>query len=336
MGEPPAYLRAADTVSTYPRGSTRMPAPCRYVFARIHPGGPAAQSSGIGPTRLILRLRGVPLVTGSNGNVAVHDELMLGRRELSARFRVSPPRTLSAGELLEGAPRSSSVICHLVVGWACQFHGFSDGHQAIVDVYTPGDVIGLDAVLRTRPSGRVMTLTSVTTEVIDAAREFTDLMTCRSTALYVAWLLGRRQQRLDRLLAAISSLDARGRLATIVLDFYARLRRQRLITGSSYNLPLTQIQIGAYLGLTVAHVNRVLRSLRDERIVQLEKHCVPILDFERLSRLTLSGRVANSAAALEAALSDEPAPAGGQRARIAPNFGQPSLRPAAVGSASVT
>jgi len=275
-------------------------------------------------------------VTVPNGDVAVRDELMLGRRELTARFRVSPPRTLSAGERLVGDARSSNAICYLVAGWACQFHGFSDGHQAIVDVYMPGDVIGLDAVLRTRPSGRVMTLTSVTAEVIDAAREFTDLMTCRSTALYVAWLLGRRQRRSDRFLAAVSSLDARGRLATMVLDFYARLRRQRLITGSSYNLPLTQIQIGAYLGLTVAHVNRVLRSLRDERIVQLEKHCVTILDFERLSRLTLSGGIANSAAGLEAALSDEPAPAGGQRARMAAKFGESSLRAAAVSSASVT
>jgi hypothetical protein len=38
--------------------------------------------------------------------------------------------------------------------------------------------------------------------------------------------------------------------------------RQNSITGSTYNLPLAQIQIGAYLGLTVAHVNHVLPSLR--------------------------------------------------------------------------
>jgi hypothetical protein len=37
-----------------------------------------------------------------------------------------------------------------------------------------------------------------------------------------------------------------------------------------------QNQIGADLGFTVVHVNRVLRSLRDERMVNLEKHCVTI------------------------------------------------------------
>jgi hypothetical protein len=37
-----------------------------------------------------------------------------------------------------------------------------------------------------------------------------------------------------------------------------------------------QNQIGAYLGVTVVHVNHVLRSLRDKRIFNLEKHFVTI------------------------------------------------------------
>jgi CRP-like cAMP-binding protein len=113
-------------------------------------------------------------------------------------------------------------------------------------------------------------------------------MADRSIALYLAWLLSKRQRRADRLLAAISSLDARGRVAMMVLDFYTRLRRRKLVMGSTYNLPLTQVQIGQYLGLTMVHVNRVLRALRDERIVNLERHCVTILDLERLTSLTPS------------------------------------------------
>jgi len=37
--------------------------------------------------------------------------------------------------------------------------------------------------------------------------------------------------------------------------------------------------------LTTVHVNRVLRSLRDERIVKIEKHGVAILDLERVMSL---------------------------------------------------
>ena len=42
--DPHIYMRPK-RYPCIPRGSTRMPAPCRYVFARIHLGGPAAQSS---------------------------------------------------------------------------------------------------------------------------------------------------------------------------------------------------------------------------------------------------------------------------------------------------
>jgi DNA-binding transcriptional regulator LsrR (DeoR family) len=77
----------------------------------------------------------------------------------------------------------------------------------------------------------------------------------------------------------------------MVLDFYTRVHRRKLIASPVYNLPLTQIHIGSYLGLTVAHVNRMLRSLRDVQIVNLEKHCVTILNLERLMSLAQSGEI---------------------------------------------
>ena len=83
----------------------------------------------------------------------------------------------------------------------------------------------------------------------------------------------------------------------MVLDFYKRLRRQRLTTSTGYYLPLTQRQIGSYLGLTVVHVNRVLRSLRDERIVNLERHYVSILNIEQLTKLAQDGEVTGPAPA---------------------------------------
>ena len=265
------------------------------------------------------------LVTGSNGNLALRDELVLGRRELSVRFLALPPRTLKAGEPLASVG-ASNVIYHLVAGWACQSRSFSDGHQAIVDIYLPGDVIGFDAVLQTRPLKEVMALTSIVIELIESENALTELMSSRHIALYIAWLLGRRQRRTDRLVATISSLDARGRLATMLLDFYTRLNRQKLITGPTFALPLTQIQIGAYLGLTVAHVNRVLRSFRDERIVNLEKHCVTILDLEGLTRLAQSGPIVGSTAGLDQRLVDEPISRNSQPNRIRVISGQPDLR----------
>jgi CRP-like cAMP-binding protein len=58
-------------------------------------------------------------------------------------------------------------------------------------------------------------------------------------------------------------------LSVMQLNSRIRLRgelalgRQEL--NAKFNLPLTQTQIGNYLGLTAVHVNRMLQSLRDER-----------------------------------------------------------------------
>jgi CRP/FNR family transcriptional regulator, anaerobic regulatory protein len=230
-----------------------------------------------------------------NDTVALYDELALGRRELSAIFCSSPPCTLKArGELLVTTAGSSNGIYHLRAGWACQFRDLANGRRAIVDVYLAGDVIGLDAVLGTQPLEKILSLTALKIEEIPAEDALMKLMAHRPIALYISWLLGQRQRRTDRLCAAISCLDARARLAMMLLDFYKRLRHRRLISGSIYNLPLTHIQIGQYLGLTVMHINRVLRALRHEQVVHLEKHCVTILDLKRLATLARYGGIESS------------------------------------------
>jgi CRP/FNR family transcriptional regulator len=213
------------------------------------------------------------------------DELALGRKALITAFYASPPRTLKPDELLTKPDCYNSEIVRLRAGWACQFSGLSDARSVIIDVYVPGDVIGLDTALRARPLQGLMALTSVTLQVIRAEYGLLDLMADRSAALYIFWLLGQRQRRTNRRLAANARAEAQARVAMMLFDFYARLRARRLITAATYNLPLTQRQIGAYLGLSAVHVNRVLRSLRDERVVNLEKNCVTILDFERLRNL---------------------------------------------------
>jgi CRP-like cAMP-binding protein len=187
----------------------------------------------------------------------VRGELTVGQRQLNTIFSGSPPRVLEAGEILEAAIGASDAIYRLRAGWACEFRDFANGARAIVDVYLHGDVLGLQAIFGTRPLEEISTLSTVTIETIPTAAAMIELMGSRPTALYIAWLLSRRQRRADRLLAALSRLDARGRLATMMLDFYTLLRRRRLIAGVVYNLPMTQTQIGDYLGLTVVHINRV-------------------------------------------------------------------------------
>ena len=225
------------------------------------------------------------LLTTPRRQSGVRGTLLRGRRQLEARFGTAPPLTLRAGEVFAAAGGLRDAIYRLRTGWACQYRELPNCRRAIIDVYLPGDLIGLDGLFRTRPLENVLALTLVEVTTIDGDNILTQLLACQSNALYVAWLLVRRQQRTDHLLTAISSLDARGRLAAMLLYFYKRLYARKLIAARTYTMPLTQQHIGEYLGLTVVHVKRVLRSLRSDRIALLEKNCVTILDLERLRQL---------------------------------------------------
>lgn len=224
----------------------------------------------------------------------MQSDLAAGRRNLMSKLFPSPLYNVSSGQPLATSDASTYTIFHIRAGWVCQFQNLASGRKAIIDIFLPGDVIGLDTALQVRPLHATLALTSVTASVLRGQNTLHDLMVCQHTALYITWLLAQRQQRADQLLTSISSLDARGRVATMLLDIYTRLRRRRLITGSTYNLPLTQVQIGSYLGLTVVHINRVLRSLREEQIAQVEKHCVSILDLGRLRALAQRDTLASS------------------------------------------
>ncbi len=228
-------------------------------------------------------------MTIRTNDAVLHDDLLAGKREFTARFQSDARQSVKAGNSLTGVDKSNDfdrcVVYRLRSGWACQLRKLCDRRKAILDIYLPGDVIGLDAALNTRPTENVVALTSIAVDAMILEEGLYGLMTHQHTALYVAWLLGQRQRRADRLLSAVTSLDARGRLAVMFFDFYRRLKAQKLISSPTYNLPLTQSQIGSYLGLTVVHVNRVLGVLRQQHIVNFEKHCVNIVDLEELTKL---------------------------------------------------
>jgi len=53
----------------------------------------------------------------------------------------------------------------------------------------------------------------------------------------------------------------------------------------TFPLPLTQSELADTLGLSVVHVNRVLKILRAQRFILLEGHTVTILDWDDLTEL---------------------------------------------------
>src|SRR5262252_5698077 len=76
------------------------------------------------------------------------------------------------------------------------------------------------------------------------------------------------------------------RISHLLLELFVRLKGAGLADGMSFDMPLTQELIGDALGLTTVHVNRTIRSLREDGLIKMSNKCVTILDFEAWSQVS--------------------------------------------------
>jgi CRP-like cAMP-binding protein len=75
------------------------------------------------------------------------------------------------------------------------------------------------------------------------------------------------------------------RVAHFLLELLTRLQSVGLADDQSFKIPLTQELIADALGLSIPHVNRVLRRLREDNLVVVEDQRVTVKDFDALSEL---------------------------------------------------
>ncbi len=83
----------------------------------------------------------------------------------------------------------------------------------------------------------------------------------------------------------IARRSASQRVAHFFLDLFVRLNRRNPRPQMGFDMPITQELIADALGLTTVHVNRTLRTVRNDKLVAIDGKHVTILDYDSLSRL---------------------------------------------------
>ena len=156
-----------------------------------------------------------------------------------------------------------------------------DGRRSIVDLLLPRDIVGLDHAVMGASGYEIIAASNMGYRLLKQAR-VRELLRDPRIATRALALSAEERWRADRHLTEITRFDARGRLAAMILGVYERMRRRGLIARSTFNLPLTQDQIADHLGITMVHVSRTLRRMREEKIVLVDRQVVIILDLDRL------------------------------------------------------
>ncbi len=169
-------------------------------------------------------------------------------------------------------------------GWLHSSGVLGNGSRQILRFHFQGDILGMPLLAF---ADSPETVTAVTDVVLApfSREKLAQIMAehPRLAALILGLSVAERVALADRL-ASIGRTSARARVGALICEIVARMRRLGAVGGNGYvQLPLTQEDIGDATGLTSVHVNRMMRALADDGIIERNGgNHLRLLDEKRL------------------------------------------------------
>jgi CRP-like cAMP-binding protein len=181
--------------------------------------------------------------------------------------------------------RSYGSIFIIMEGNAIRYRILHDGRRQIVNIVLPGDIVGaLGYFLESS-----LYSTKALTEVAVAAVPFARLNALQEThprlVTKIFWWFSCESTIYAEHLVDLGRRSALERVAHFLLELLTRLQSIGLADEQSFKIPLTQELLADALGLSIPHVNRVLRRLREDQLVVVEDQRVTVKDMDALAEL---------------------------------------------------
>lgn len=201
------------------------------------------------------------------------------------RASVAEIRDHPAGRTIVRSGTTLSASTLLVEGIVCRYKDLADGQRQIMELHVAGDFVDLHGFLLKRLDHNIGTMTPVRIALVphDALRGITETHPHLGRMLWFSTLLDAAIHR-EKILS-IGRRSAVARIAHILCELLVRLRLVGLADETGYALPLTQADLADVTGLTSVHVNRMLKKLRDDKLLTFRGGRVTIGDWEGLQRV---------------------------------------------------
>lgn len=157
----------------------------------------------------------------------------------------------------------------------------SEGPEQVVGFHLAGEVIGLQGWATARHASTAVALED--TEVALLPR--TEGWNAQAFPLEQALqrLLGREVERAQSHLMLATRGSADQRVAGFLLDLSQRMLA-RGYSATEFVLRMTRADLGNYLALQIETVSRSLRSLQDQRLLEVDGRLLRITDLQRLQQ----------------------------------------------------
>ncbi len=194
-------------------------------------------------------------------------------------------RRCAPGEVVVREGENLTLLYIVAAGWLHGAVQLRDGARQILRFYFVGDITATFSIAW---GSSAATLTAVSAcTLFEMPRNalgqlFNDHP--RLGALLYGVSAAENVAMADRL-TSIGRTDGMTRIATLLLDIRSRLRLSDGIDGTTFELPLTQQDLGDAVGLTKTHVNRGLKALAATGLIERDGRVIRITDVDALAKL---------------------------------------------------
>jgi CRP-like cAMP-binding protein len=192
-----------------------------------------------------------------------------------------------AGQFLQHEEEAPAAPKYVVSGWACRHHALADGRRQIFSFVLPGDPIGLHRGARPLARSSILALTEVVTiDAKDIDGASTKPETYRSLACAVDKAAQEQSAFTLNQIVRIGRLTAYERVAHVMMELHYRLSNVGLNTGQTMPCPLTQDVLADTLGLSTVHINRTLKQLRREELLEIRSGRTRLMNIDVLTAIS--------------------------------------------------
>ncbi len=170
----------------------------------------------------------------------------------------------------------------LLSGFAYRYKITGEGGRQIISFHVAAEFLDLQNCLLGVADHSVQMLTEAEIALIPASalQELALTRPALGRALWIDTLIDASIFR--EWVVNVGRRDSRARVAHLLCEFSLRLEAAGLASNHRYQLPMTQEQLADAVGLTSVHVNRVLKQLGEEGLIERDRRSIMIVDWKRM------------------------------------------------------
>jgi CRP-like cAMP-binding protein len=176
--------------------------------------------------------------------------------------------------------------CLMLSGYSIRSKLMATGTRQIVAIHMKGEMVDLQNSMLQVADHSVQMLTAGKVAMIPRD-QIIRLTLERPTVGHAMWIDTLVDASIFReWVANVGRRDARTRVAHLLCEFALRLKVAGLGQETHYELPMTQEQLADATGLTSVHVNRTLRGLEKDRLIERSNpRSIHIGDWRKLAEV---------------------------------------------------